>query len=106
MPEVQLPTPSPRKRLTQKQKIVIQMCQRPEQTWWLPNDFMRGSNGDLFVGCEASARLSELQSENPSMFESRRKGKYIERRICFETGQDWINNISKDLQDIVNKYYE
>jgi len=39
------------------------------------------------------------------MFESRRNGKYMERRICFETGKDWWDQVSKDLQYVIKKYY-
>jgi hypothetical protein len=81
------------------------MCQYDTKQWWLPTDFMK-QHGEFFVGYEASARLSELQRENPDMFESRRAGKYIERRIRFETGKEWYSRAPKDLQLMVKRYYK
>lgn len=46
-------------------------------------DFMQPNMGDLFVGYEASARLSEL-GLHTYMIESRREGKYMARRFRFE----------------------
>jgi hypothetical protein len=103
MPQVTPPAPKPTRGLTQQQKIVAQMCQSPDKKWWLPQDFMRG--GEFFVGYEASARLSELQSDYPDMFESQRNGKYIERRIKFETIGEWLSG-SGTLKAVVGKYYE
>lgn len=106
MPQVIPPAPQPTKALTQQQKIVAMMCKNDTKMWWLPTDFMRSEAGEFFVGYEASARLSELQRENPQMFESRRAGKYMERRICFDTGREWYNTISKDLQLMIKRYYK
>lgn len=104
MPQVIPPKPQPVKELTQHQKIVATMCKNSTKEWWLPQDFMQP--GDFFVGYEASARLSELQSEYPDMFESVRAGKYMKRRIKFETGKEWYSNVPADLQLMVKKYYE
>jgi len=49
--------------------------------WWLPQDFMRPELGELFVGYEASARLSELAKLYPEKIESKRQGKYMARRL-------------------------
>ena len=91
MPQIQPPKPQPVKELTQHQKIVATMCKNSQKEWWLPQDFMQP--GDFFVGYEASARLSELQSEYPQMFESVRAGKYMKRRIKFEEGKQWYTTV-------------
>jgi len=104
MPQVLPPAAQPTKDLTQHQKIVAMMCTNHDKQWWLPADFMQG--GEFFVGYEASARLSELQSDNLSMFETRRSGKFMERRIRFETGKIWYPLISKDLQLMIKRYYK
>lgn len=104
MPEVIPPKAQPVKEYTQQQKIVATMCKNHNKEWWLPQDFMQP--GELFVGYESSARLSELQKENPEMFESVRAGKHMKRRLRFETGKQWYPNISADLQLMVKKYYE
>lgn len=104
MPQVTPPPANPEKSgLTQQQKIVAQMCSTPDKMWWLPQDFMQG--GQFFVGYEASARLSELQSENPDMFESQRNGRFIERRIKFETIDEWLDK-AKTLKSTVGTYYK
>lgn len=104
MPEIKPPKAQPTKELTQHQKIVATMCKNSQKEWWLPQDFMQP--GEFFVGYEASARLSELQSENPEMFESVRSGKYMKRRICFETGKEWYSDVSADLKLMIVKYYQ
>lgn len=104
MPEVIPPKVNPIKELSQHQKIVATMCQSHSKEWWLPHEFMQP--GEFFVGYEASARLSELQSQYPQMFDSERYGKYMRRRIRFEDGKAWYPTIPKDLQLMVKKYYE
>jgi len=104
MPQVTPPPAQPPKGgLTQQQKIVAEMCSNPDKKWWLPQDFMQG--GQFFVGYEASARLSELQSENPDMFESQRNGRFIERRIVFENIDEWLPK-AKTLKSVVGTYYK
>lgn len=66
--------------MTQRQKILTVMS-RNVGKWFLPHDFMKSSLGELFVGYEASARLSELARDYPDMVESERDGKYIKRRL-------------------------
>ncbi len=56
----------------------------PQKIWFYPPDFMEESLRNLFVGYEASARFSELAKEYPDLIESRRRGKYFERRLKFE----------------------
>lgn len=106
MPEVVPPPVETQKGLSQQQKIVAQMCSHSYKKWWLPSDFMKSELGVLFVGYEASARLSELQRENPDMFESRRAGKYMERRIRFEDGRLWYPKIPAALKLVVKRYYK
>lgn len=83
---------------TQQEKIVSLMIRRRgQQEWFLPQDFMKPELNHLFVGYEASARLSELAKEYPFIIESRREGKYMARRFRFEnydeiwekTGPEW-----------------
>lgn len=64
--------------LTQHEKILKTMRTDPDR-WWLPVDFMQSHLGELFVGYEASARLSELAKMGE--VDSKRAGKYMARRI-------------------------
>ena len=88
--------------MTQQEKIIITML-RGRREWWLPFDFMRTSDGELFVGYEASARLSELRKEYPDMIESKRDGKYVATRLRREAVAEWFNTLPKYLKQIVAK---
>lgn len=80
--------------LTQHQKILNHMASDPTR-WWLPQDFMRPELGELFVGYEASARLSELAKLHPDKIESQRQGKYMARRLKPET----VNLVEQTLNE-------
>jgi hypothetical protein len=70
---------------TQYKKILKLMLRKKDiQEWFYPQDFMKPELGDLFVGYEASARLSELFKKYPNMFERKREGKYKITRFKFE----------------------
>lgn len=111
MPQIQAPPIDPqqpkelKKGLTQHQKIVAKMAKYTARIWWLPPDFMR-NDPEFFVGYEASARLSELQREHPNAFESVKDGKYLARRMRFETMSEWLPNMPKDLQEMIKRYYK
>lgn len=89
--------------LTQYQKIITVMANGNMYNWYFPYDFMQNGLGHLFVGYEASARLSELAKENPKMIESMRDGKYFKRRINWLTYKEWIDEIPTDLQTIIKE---
>lgn len=92
--------------LTQQQRIVAIMCMNKQQRWWKPQDIMKTGTGDLFVGYEASARLSELATDYPAMIESKREGKYYLRRMRFETGREWFSQMPKAIQNVIRRYYK
>lgn len=92
--------------LTQHQKIIAIMCINQQQRWWKPQDIMKAGQDKFFVGYEASARLSELGSEYPDMIESKREGKFMLRRLRFETGKEWYKDLPKDLQQMFKNYYQ
>ena len=56
------------------------MLRNRDKEWWLPQDFQRNGLGELFVGYEASARLSEL-AKDFNCIESEQFGKYKRRKI-------------------------
>lgn len=93
-------------KLTQQQKIVAIMCMNREKRWWKPAEIMNVGHPDLFIGYEASARLSELASEYPDMIESRREGKFYVRRMRFETGKEWFHSVPRSIQSVIWKYYK
>lgn len=83
--------------MTQEQKILTLMIRRRSQEWFLPQDFMKSFLGDLFVGYEASARLSRLNSKYPFLFESRWEGKQIVRRFRFENINEILERCPVEL---------
>lgn len=105
MPEVTIPPVDPMTGMTQHQKIIAKMCKYRARIWWLPVDFMR-ADPEFFVGYEASARLSELQREYPNAFESRKEGKYLARRMLFESMDQWLPSMPKNLQEMIKRYYK
>lgn len=100
---------------SQHQKIIARMCLMEPlypHKWWYAPDFMvaghttiLGQHEDLFVGYEASARLSELAKQFPNMIESRREGKYFYRRIRLERLDEWYNDIPEELKFVVSMYF-
>lgn len=81
--------------MTQHDKIIKIMESNPSR-WWKASDFMQSHLQDLFVGYEATARLSELAKKG--LIESRRNGKFMERRLIVEAPEEetkavsWLND--------------
>ena len=98
-----MPTKTNYKDYSQHQKILTLMCRFPDKKWWFPYDFMKQEQGDLFVGYEASARLSELGSQYPEMIETQQAGKYKKRRLCFEGMDQWLPMLPKDLRYAIHR---
>jgi hypothetical protein len=65
---------------TQHEKILLLMLRNPSKMWWLPQDFQQNGLGELFVGYEASARLSELAKDFDCIM-SEQFGKYKRRSL-------------------------
>ena len=90
--------------MKQSEKVLALMVfNRDKRVWFYPPDFMKESLGDYFVGYEASARLSELASKYPDMIESEKRGKYVYRRIKWETYDEWIHKLPNNLRSIVSR---
>ncbi len=93
--------------LTQHQKILTLMIRKQHlQAWFFPYEFMNNDLGELFVGYEASARLSELARNYPDMIEIRRDGRYIKRRIRWETIHEWRPSLGTELTGIFDNEYK
>lgn len=88
---------------TQHERIIEVMVNWSEKVWWYPPDFMRPGM-ENFVGYEASARLSELAKLYPDMIESRRTGKFMERRIRWENMKVWWETIPQSFRTIFRKH--
>ena len=73
------------------------MLRNSEKTWWLPQDFMQPNLGELFVGYEASARLSELAKLYPEMIVSQRQCKFMARSLDLNAYNWFRNKLPNDL---------
>lgn len=91
------------KELSQNQKILTRMCRDTSKEWWFPYDFMEREPAYLFVGYEASARLSELAKSYPDMIDTRQSGKYKQRRLCLDTIDQWFNSLPKELRYVLHR---
>lgn len=78
------------------------MC-RDKGRWFYPYDFMKTQLGELFVGYEAGARISELAKKYPTVITSLPDGKYFKRRLNYETIDEWFDLLDTDHKDVVAK---
>lgn len=101
MPQI---TPPQAQRLTQKQKILILMCQNPTK-WFYPYEFMKPGLGALYVGYKAPTRIAEMQHAVPSLFEKKHEDKYMQRKLNVDEMDRWYDQLSPDLQQIIDQYY-
>jgi hypothetical protein len=74
--------------LTQHEKILVIMFKNYKQNnnsskFWRASDFQKELYG-IFVGYEATARMSELYKKCPSAFEVRTNERFRELRFKFE----------------------
>lgn len=90
--------------MTQYQKILaLVMRRRKIQIWFTASDFMKPELGDLFVGYEASARVSELIKKYPDAFNIRRDGKYRNFSFRFENLKQIRNLFEPDLVETMDQ---
>lgn len=97
-------------KLTQYEMILTLMVRnRRKKKWFFPRNFMEPGLGDLFVGYEASARLSELASKYPHLIESKKEGKYMTRRLRFENIPRLFDDLPYELVTALKRemgYYQ
>jgi len=82
------------------------MCAyRNSKEWWRAYDFMNeGLPRDLFVGYEATARMSELVGSYPQMLEWRKSGKYREIRFKFEEVDKFYHSLPDEFKEVLRYY--
>lgn len=90
----------------QQEKILALMIKRKnEQDWFYAPDFMKENLGELFVGYEASARMTELVKQYPHLFEVRQRGRYREIRLRFEDIDSIFKNSAPGLVALLDKLF-
>lgn len=94
--------------LSQQQKIVAIMCiEAGRKKWWKAHELINYGTEEqgLFVGYEAGPRLSELTKQYPEIFDTKQEGKYLMRRMRFETGKKWYATAPPEIKAMVKRYY-
>lgn len=69
--------------------------------WFVASDFVMDEFGDVFVGYEASARLSELSNDYPQIIETAQHGRFKARRIKTNNIAPYLNDLPQWMQDIL-----
>lgn len=65
-------------------------------SWWRASYFQQEQNG-IFVGYEATARMSELVKKYPFAFDLRMSGRFREIRFKFENAREIYNQLPVEL---------
>ena len=82
--------------MTQYDIILDAMLSNPSKKWWYAKDFQYGQ---YFVGYEATARMSELVSLYPTLFEVAKDGRF--RIIAIDwSKEEEIASHKKRIEDI------
>lgn len=68
--------------------------------WFTASDFVMSDDGSVYVGYEASARLSELAADYPLLINSERQGRFIARSINVDGVRGFYNTLPDWMQDI------
>ena len=87
------------KNKTQMSKIIVSMIRRKEQDWFFAGDFQepRVKLGDeLFIGWEATARMSDLLRDYPQIVEAKKQGKYRYLRFRFENTAEMLKSLPSE----------
>lgn len=74
-----------------------------DQQWFKASDFMQPELGDLFVGYEATARMSELEREMPFLFERKMDGRFRLLRLKFENVEAESHQIPDNYKKILEQ---
>lgn len=86
--------------LSQYEKILVIMFRLYAQTgsskFFRASDFQKEMFG-IFVGYEATARMSELVGKYPKAFETRMNGRFREIKFRFEFAKEIYNYFPMDL---------
>ena len=80
---------------TQCETIIQAMLDHPEKEWWYASDFQKRA---YFVGYEATARMSDISREYPSLVDVGRDGRFRILRIRWENVEENGWHIPKEAE--------
>lgn len=86
--------------MKQEEKVLTLMC-RDKTHYFIPPDFMQDGLGELFVGYEASARLSGLDRKYPGLFITIKLDKYMRRKINWAKESEWYPLLPDNLKKVI-----
>jgi hypothetical protein len=99
---------------TQVEKVIRLMARRHTQEWFNAIDFQKsGLEPDVFVGYEATARISDVMRQFPTLVDVKRDGKYryiklnpIKQIIADPAIPGYIKEIIKAEAPAPTTYYQ
>lgn len=92
--------------MQQKEKILALMISRKgNQEWFYAPDFMKPELGELFVGYEASARMTDCAKDYPYMIEAKKVGKYRYIRFKFERIDEIFSIAGPAMVDFLDRTF-
>lgn len=89
--------------MTQEQKIIAWMFRnKNNKDWWYAPDFMQqGMPSEFFVGYEASAVISRLTKDFPTLFKVDKRGKYRYIAINWQMKQYFKTSVKPRIWDLI-----
>ena len=89
-------------RNTQVQKILINMARTPSKVWWYAPDFQQQyMTPELYVGYEATARISDILREYPSLLDTKRDGRF--RYVKLRATAEFSETVPSILVDLIKR---
>ena len=86
--------------------LALMIARKGQQEWFYAPDFQKpGLPPELFVGYEATARMSELAKLYPMMIESKRDGKYRYIRFRFENIDEIFETSGSEMVDFLDQTF-
>ena len=86
--------------LTQHEKVLVIMFRNYKDTgqanWWRASHFQHEHYG-IFIGYEATARMSELYKKYPFMWESRTNERFRELKFRFDQANEIYRQLPHEL---------
>ena len=90
----------PNNELTQHEKIFVVMLREYNSTgkfkFWRASEFQHPVH-DVFIGYEATARMSELVKLYPWMFKTRRNGRFREVQLAMRYPREIYRALPSDM---------
>lgn len=89
-------------RDTQVLKVLRNMARTPSKEWWYAPDFQRPNMpSDLYVGYEATARISDVIREYPSLLDVKRDGRF--RYVKLRPTAEFSDSVPSEIVSMIKR---